>query len=314
MNKFLMLVSFSLFFSCQNSNKITIGYQLMANPWKYLISSGKLDKIAGKEVEFKKFNSGAKVINAMASGDVDIAIAGSTPIAAGLSQGLDIQLLWVMEIIGEAEALVVKNDINSISDLKGKKVAVPFGSTTHFHLMLAFKEANINPKDVTILNLSPPSIVASWKKNEISAAFVWSPALEEIQTGGKVILNSKDMSEKGNPTFDGIIVNKSFLAQNKGFVKAFLNTLIENHQDYNLNPWDKTNEKVIAIANFVGSSPNKVAKTLKGYIFPNKSNHPTKDLGAILKNTAIFLKEQGKIESVLETYEDKIALDIIKSL
>ncbi|MDA8792982.1 ABC transporter substrate-binding protein [Bacteriovoracaceae bacterium] len=314
MKNLILFLLLALLSSCQQEEKVTIGYQLMANPWKYLISTGQLDTIDGKKVEFKKFTSGAKVINAMASGDVDIAIAGSTPIAAGMSQGLDIKLLWILEIIGEAEALVVKDSINSISDLNGKKVGVPYGSTTHYHLMLALEEAGLSSADVEVLNLSPPAIVASWRKGEIDAAFVWAPALEDIKKEGKVLLSSKDMSDKGNPTFDGIIGNTSFISANGNFIKSFLNKIIDQHDLYNQTPWKEESKEVETVASFVGATKIDVANALKGYIFPNKTNHPTQKLNEILKSTATFLKSQGKIESVLDSYEDKIATKVIGGL
>ena len=45
-------------------------------------------RLTGYKINWKKFDSGAKVITAMASGDVHISLAGSSPIAAGVSRGL----------------------------------------------------------------------------------------------------------------------------------------------------------------------------------------------------------------------------------
>ena len=183
--------------------------------------------------------------------------------------------------------------------LLGKKVGVPFGSTTHFHLMVALKEAGISSKDLKILNLSPPSIVASWKKGDIDAAFVWSPALEDIKKSGKVLMSSKNLA-KNSPTFDGIIARGSFLKKNKKFTLKFLRKILEIHANYNKTPWTLNDEKVKKVASFVGSTPEIVAKTLKGYIFPLKNDHPTTEVASILKMTAEFLKDQGKIENTLE--------------
>jgi taurine transport system substrate-binding protein len=90
----------------------------------------------------------------MASGDVHIALAGSSPIAAGVSRGLPIKLFWITENINDAEALVVRNGsgIKTVQDLKGKKLGVPFVSTTHFHTLFALEVNKINPKDLKILN------------------------------------------------------------------------------------------------------------------------------------------------------------------
>lgn len=300
--------------SCQKDDTVTIGHQLMANPWKYLIASGKLNQLEGKKIEFKKFNSGAKVINAMASGSIDIAVAGSTPIAAGLSQGLPMKVIAMMEVIGDAEAMVVRNEINSLADLKGKKIGVPFGSTTHFHLMVALADAGISTKDVSILNLTPPSIVASWKKGEIDAAFVWAPALEDIKATGKVLISSKDIAAKGKPTFDGIIARDAFIKENGAFLKAFLKEINTLHKDYNSSPWTLENEKVQTIAKFTGSDAKNVVTALAGYTFPEAANQKLESLGQTLKDTAVFLKQQGKIEQVLNDYGQKVETSLIQGL
>lgn len=70
----------------------------------------------------------------MASGDVVISELGSSPLAIATSQGVDIQLFMLAQVIGKAESLIVRDGsgIASIEDLKGKRVAVPVGSTAHF--------------------------------------------------------------------------------------------------------------------------------------------------------------------------------------
>jgi taurine transport system substrate-binding protein len=87
------------------AQSVTVGYQLIYNPWKVPIADDTFSKTTGWDVEYRQFDSGAKVITAMASGDLQIALAGSAGIATGASQGLDIQLVWIVEDIAAAEAL-----------------------------------------------------------------------------------------------------------------------------------------------------------------------------------------------------------------
>ena len=54
-------------------------------------------------------------MNAMASGDVHVAVAGSSPIAAGVTNGVDVQVFWVLEDIAAAEALVVRDGSGIVS-------------------------------------------------------------------------------------------------------------------------------------------------------------------------------------------------------
>ena len=81
-------------------------------------------------------------------------------------------------------------------DLVGKKVGVPFVSTTHFHLLFALEVNKVNPKDVDILNIQPPAIAAAWARGDIDAAFVWDPALGTIQETGKTLVTSGELSAK----------------------------------------------------------------------------------------------------------------------
>ena len=95
----------------------------------------------GVDVKLVIFDSGKDVNTALAAGSIDIAELGSAPTANEISSGLDYKVFWVGDILGSAESLVVKNDLNvkSLSDLKGEKIATPFASTSHYRLLNALK-------------------------------------------------------------------------------------------------------------------------------------------------------------------------------
>jgi taurine transport system substrate-binding protein len=143
---------------------VTFAHQDMMNPWRWVQQSGEIEKATGFKIDFRKFGGGGDVIRAMASGDVQLGEIGSTGIATAISQGMDIELFWILEDIAAAEALVVRNSsgIKSIADLKGKKVGTPFVSTAHFQLLYALNKAGIKPSDVQILNMRPPEVAAAW--------------------------------------------------------------------------------------------------------------------------------------------------------
>ena len=68
-----------------------------------------------------------------------------------------------------AEGLVVQPGINGIKDLKGKKIATPFVSTSHFQLLYALNAAGLKAADVQVLNMRPPEIAAAWSRGDIGA-------------------------------------------------------------------------------------------------------------------------------------------------
>ena len=131
--KHLMMgvVASALFAGMAQAEKIIIGDFGNPTPMQLLVTSDAVQKATGWDVEWRKFASGTDVIAAMASGDVVLSELGSSPLAIASSQGVDLQLIAFSDVIGKAESLIAHNGsgINSIADLKGKRIAVPVGST-----------------------------------------------------------------------------------------------------------------------------------------------------------------------------------------
>ncbi|MFM7965379.1 MAG: ABC transporter substrate-binding protein, partial [Betaproteobacteria bacterium] len=169
--------------------EVTFAHQDMLVPLRVLMESGELEKVTGYKINWRMFGGGGDVIKAMASGDVQLGEAGSSPITAAASQGQDIRLFWILDDIADAEALIARNGagINSVKDLKGKKVATPFVSTAHYQLMAVMKMDGLDAKSVNVMNLRPPEIAAAWERGDIDAAFIWDPVLSKIKGNGKAI-------------------------------------------------------------------------------------------------------------------------------
>src|SRR6202167_1926840 len=102
---------------------VVVGYQTDALPSSVAIANGEFDKATGVKIDFRRFNSGAEIFAAIASGDVQVGYVGSSPFAAATSRGLDVQAFYLASISGVDEALVVRNGsgIDSLAELKGKK-------------------------------------------------------------------------------------------------------------------------------------------------------------------------------------------------
>ncbi|MFM7477964.1 MAG: glycine betaine ABC transporter substrate-binding protein, partial [Microcystis aeruginosa] len=156
--------------------KIRIGYQVIPNPELLAKALGLADKaFPDAKVEYISFDSGRDVNTAIAAKGIDFGALGTVPASVGIASGLPYQVYFILDVIGAAEALIVKKGIKSIADLKGKKVATPFGSTAHFSLESLLALENIPEKDVKILDLQPPDIVAAWQRGDIDASYVWQP-------------------------------------------------------------------------------------------------------------------------------------------
>ncbi|WP_430232565.1 taurine ABC transporter substrate-binding protein [Paraburkholderia tropica] len=307
--------------------EVTIAYQDMMVPWRYAQQLDEAGKATGYKVSYRKFGGGGDVIRAMASGNVQLGEAGSSPVAAGLSQGLPIQLFWILDNINNAEALVARkgSGVTTIAQLKGKRLGVPFVSTSHFHALLALKRAGLQPGDVKVLNMRPAEIAAAWERGDIDAAYVWNPVLGKIEQNGTVVTTSgKIAAETGLATFDGFVVNRDWAKVNQPFMAAFVQILAKGDADYRAHPdqWTGATPKGQAVAAVSGGAPDEVQAALALYAFPTPQEQASdKWLGGgsasgaakSLAATAAFLKEQKTLQSTLPDYSVGVTDEYVKA-
>lgn len=204
---------------------LRIGYQLIPNGDLVVKHEGWLEEaLPGTDVQWIRFDSGGDVNTAVVAGSVDIGLAGSSPVTRGLSAPLDIdyRVLWVHDVIGDAESLVARegSGVTSVADLKGRKVATPFASTAHYSLTAALEEAGLAPDDVTLVDLQPADILAAWTRGDVDAAYVWEPTLSEL--GGTVLTTSTEVAQGGHPTYDLGVVTSAFADAHPDAVDAWL--------------------------------------------------------------------------------------------
>ena len=301
---------------------VTFAYQDMMNPFRYVQQTSELEKATGYKINWRQFGGGGEVIRAMASGDVAIGEVGSTGVATAISQGMDVELFWILEDIASAEALVVRNGsgVNTIADLKGKKIATPFVSTSHFQLLYALQKAGLKASDAQILNMRPPEIAAAWGRGDIDATFIWDPVLAQVKKNGKVLTTSGDICKEGACTFDGLIVTRKFAKDNPEFMVALVKALAKADADYRGNPkaWTGDKDKVAAVAKWSGGKAEDVPAAMALYGFPSLADQASPAwLGGgangaatkALAQQANFLKEQGRLTSVAPDYSKNVTTE-----
>jgi taurine transport system substrate-binding protein len=293
--------------------EITIAYQAIPNGDLVVKHQGLLEKaLPDTKIEWKRFDSGGSVNEAVAGGSIDIGLAGSSPVSRGLSQPLPYVVPWIHDVIGTAEALVVKKDITSIEDLKGKKVATPLASTSHYSLLAALEEAGLTQKDVKVIDAEPDDIFAAWSRGDIDAAYVWNPVLAKIvDDGGHVIADSAQLAEKGKTTYDLAVATKEFASEYPDALAAWAKAQDQAVKLYRDDP-DAWGKDVGAELNI---SPDEALEQAKGLIFLDAGEQVGPDylgggLATNLFTAATFNKDLGQIPSVQPEQAYKDAVDL----
>lgn len=316
-----LLAAFSLAgasFFAQAASDVTVAYQTTVDPAKVAQADGAYEKATDAKINWRKFDNGSDIIAAIASGDVQIAYLGSSPLTAAITRHVPVETFLIATQIGDAEALVARDGsgINTPQDLIGKKVAVPFVSTGHYSLLSALKHWNIDPSKVTILNLAPPAIVAAWKRGDIDATYVWDPALGAAKENGKVLITSGELGKLGAPTFDAWIVRKDYAAKHPEVVKEFATVTLDAYADYRKDPkaWVANQSNIDKIAKLSGAKASDIPGLLQGNVYPLAAEQKqllSAPTSKALADTAAFLKDEGKVDAVLPDYAPSVNASFI---
>lgn len=210
------------------------------------LADGTFQKALGPDVKIdrKSFNAGPEEIEALLAGEIDLGYIGPGPAINGY-----IKSKGALKIIAGATdagaVLVVQKDgnINKVTDLAGKKVAVPqFGNTQDLSLRQLLQEANLKSVDkggkVEVLQIKNPDILSLFSQKKLDAALVpepWGARLVE-DAHGKILLDWNQIWRNGKYTTAVVIVNTKFLAEHPDLVHKWLEAHLQLTDRISKNP------------------------------------------------------------------------------
>lgn len=287
--------------------ELNLGVLRIPNDETIALAEGYLDKYfsdRGIEINTTVFDSGAEANQALASGSIDFASMGNTNAITARARDLNVELIWIHEVLGENEALAVKNgsDIGTIEDLAGKRVAVPFASTSHYVLLNVLKEAGIED-EVQLLDMQTAEIVAAWERGDIKAAYTWQPTLAKLLDSGHALTDSKEMAEKGYITANVVIGRRAFTQKYPELVADFISALSKAGDLYRENP-----QKAAEITGEeLGLDPEVTLHQMRGTTWKTREELLSQDFfgtadnpgnfAKIMKDTSDFLQSQDSIDN-----------------
>lgn len=204
---------------------------------KYLPRDGKYKDVT-YDIQWKNFTSGAPLTNEMVADKLDFGamadFPGSLNGAAFLKAGKKSVFLSVLSgsTFGSGNGIVVPtaSTVQSLAELKGKQISVPFASTSHGMLLRALKAQGIDPeKDVNILTQAPEVAGSALQANKIDAHADFVPFADLFPYRGfarKIF----DGAQANAPTFHGTLVSAEYAKKYPEIVVAYLRASLEAHR------------------------------------------------------------------------------------
>lgn len=201
---------------------------------KYLPKDGKY-RGATYDIQWKNFTSGAPLTNEMVAGKLDIGamadFPGSFNGAAHEKAGKKSLFISVLSgsTLGSGNGIVVPkgSPVQSLAELKGKTISVPFASTAHGMLLRAVKAQGWDPeKDVNITTQAPEIAGSALQANKVEAHADFVPFAELFPHRGyarKIF----DGSQAKAPTLHGSLVEADYAKKYPEVVVAYLRAAVE---------------------------------------------------------------------------------------
>lgn len=177
------------------SEKIVLGF----NPWPgyfpwFIAQEKGIFKKHGLDVEIEYFSVLSDQLAAVSTGKLDATGITVNDLVVPLSKGIKLKAIGVHDISNGGDALVVKNEINALEDLKGMRIATELGTVDHLLMMVALKQAGLSGSDVEFTNMTMNDAGPALISGRLDAASLYEPFVSMAVKDGanKVIYSSAD--------------------------------------------------------------------------------------------------------------------------
>lgn len=215
------------------------------------------------KVEGIKFDSGPALVSALVAGSVDVGYFGPPTLINANANGAKLQAFGVANVSGKMVALYAnpKSGITGVKDLVGKTVATTQNTTGHIFLLIALKQAGIDPKTVNIRLLDPAGLVAGYVRGDLDAVWMFPSVGAKLMTNGATLVASTSAQALGLEDPGSFVADQAFISKNKKTLQSFLAAVDEATSKTNGNQA----ASVIALIKGLGLAEDQ-AKIIVGQI------------------------------------------------
>lgn len=291
-----------------SASKIRVGIQpVMISPLWNAYANNMFRK-NGVELEFVTFTTGPAQTAALRGGVVDIGWGAATTFYSIRSGGARVQWIATIGDFNGNDAFVAgpSTGIGHARDLKGKTIALPFGTVVHYPLIAWLNANGVQEREVNLINLAPPQAVAAVNSKTADAVYAWPPFTTEIlKRGGTLLARPKD-APGGGWSWVGFAANQDWAEKNVSLLARFLKTL----EDARLTIAENKSVIIKTAVQLTGMPVETAEEVFPLVVFPPLRNNVTpgnpmsmcgakegQGLSAILAQARDFYVKSGQIKS-----------------
>jgi NitT/TauT family transport system substrate-binding protein len=243
----LFLFGLILMVSCANpasppasnsgsSSSVKLGFSAWPGwfPWQ-VAEEQKIFAAKNLSVDLKWFDGYLESINALTASQIDANSQTLNDTISAVAGGADQVIVLVNDNSTGNDQIIVREGINSVADLKGKKVAAEEGTVDHFLLLLGMEKAGLKPTDITFVPLETGKAAAAFVGGQVDAVGVFAPFTTQAlkRPGSKALFTSKEFP---GAIPDHLVFTRKFVNEHPDRVQAMVDAWFATIDQIKTNP------------------------------------------------------------------------------
>jgi NitT/TauT family transport system substrate-binding protein len=222
--------------TAQGGNLVRLGFSAWPGwfPWQ-VAQDQKIFSSKNVNVELKWFDSYLDSINTLTAAQIDANSQTLNDTISAVSGGADQVIVLVNDNSTGNDKIIAREGINSVADLKGKKVAAEEGTVDHFLLLLGMEKAGLKPADITFVPLETGKAAAAFVAGQVDAVGVFAPFTTQAlkRPGSKELFSSKEFP---GAIPDHLVFTRKFVNEHPDRVQAMVDAWFATIDYIKANP------------------------------------------------------------------------------
>jgi NitT/TauT family transport system substrate-binding protein len=239
---------------------------------------------------------------AMSAGRLDGVVSTIDTMVLYLKTGKEFQYVLALDDSAGGDGIVARKEIQSVKDLKGKKVAVNEGSVSQFFLNVLLRENGLSQKDLQIVNMKQGDAGAAFVAEKVDAAVTWEPWLSKGKAAphGHILVDS---SKTPGLITDVLIFRRDVIEKRAREIQGVANAWNKAVAYWERSPAESNEIMAKAVGDWL-KDPKVFADVLTGVKFYNQAGNvrffgtPEKpgDLYKVVQNALDIWGSFGKLQ------------------
>jgi NitT/TauT family transport system substrate-binding protein len=267
-------------------------------PWQVAEEKGLFAK-HGIKVDLKYFESYTDSLNALASGNLDANSQTLNDTVSSVAGGAKETIVLANDNSTGNDQIIAGPGINSLADLKGKKVGAEQGTVDHYLLLLALKKAGLSASDIEFQPLETGAAAAAFASGRLDAVGAFAPFTTQAlsRAGSKAVATSADFP---GAIPDHLVFDRAFVASRPDDVQKLIDTWFDTLDVIKANAADAAaimaKKAGVSVADYQSYDKGTTLFSLEDNVTAFTPGTTTKSLDYQAKEIATFLLTAKLIE------------------